>query len=85
MENDRKETEQQVDKDGSMSTSTALLAGGICDVDKEQLERKLHIVHLLASLSPKDVKLIRGSHPPIQHVRGSDLCLLGFFSSNTLR
>lgn len=54
MENDRKETEHQVDKDGSVSPSTALLAGGICNVEKEQLERKLPcvIVHLLASFSP---------------------------------
>lgn len=78
MENDRKETEHQVDKDGSVSPSTALLAGGICNVEKEQLERKLHVVHL-ASFSPKDVKLIRGSHAPIQHIRDSDLCLLEFF------
>lgn len=85
MENDRKETEHQVNKDGSMSTSIALLARGICNVDKEQLERELHIVHLLASFSPKDVKLIRGSHAPIQHIRDSNLCLLEFFSSSTLR
>lgn len=42
-------------------------------MDKEHLERKLHIVHLLASFSPKDVKLIREGHAPIQHIRDSDL------------
>lgn len=76
MENDRNEAEHQVDKDGSVSPGTALFTEGICNTDKEQLERKLHIVHLLASFSPKDIKLIRGSHAPIQHIRVSDLCLL---------
>lgn len=37
-------------------------------MDKEQLERKLHIVHLLASCYPKDVKLIRRSHVPVDDV-----------------
>lgn len=48
--------------------------------DKEQSKRKLHITLASSSpSSPKVVKLIKGMHAPIQHIRGSGGACWVFF------
>lgn len=85
--NDRKEREQQVGKDGSVNSTTALLMGGICDVSGQRaIEKEItQHSHIFIPLFAKGCEVNQGeacSYPAYQRLRW---CLLGFFSSDTLR